>query len=320
MKSPQIVAAAILTTALLIGCAEAQPVSIVTTPIGSFTNSAGVAIAKVISDATKIRVVVQAQAREAVVPVEAGNANFGMGDSFTVTFFTAGTGDYEGQGKHPDLRQVAPMTTARVALYVRADSPIKTIADLKGKRVSAGFNAQKNIGRTIEALLANAGLTYNDVQQVLTPNVSRAADDFIGGKTDVLFFALGSAKVKQAAATVGGLRVLPIDVSPAAVARMQTILPGSYVLDVKPAPNLDGIEKPTNVIAFDMVLFTRKDLPDDIAYAVAKTLHDHKQELVAVFKPMALFQPDKMAKPLQGVPFHPGAMKYYEEIGIAPKH
>jgi uncharacterized protein len=227
---------------------------------------------------------------------------------------------YTQQVKRSDLRQIGPMTAARVGLYVRANSPIKTIADLKGKRISAGFNAQKNIARTIAALLANGGLTYDDVQKVLTPNISHAADDFIGGMTDALFFALGSAKVKQAAATVGGLRVLPIDAAPAAVERMQKILPGSCVLKVNPAPNLDGVIKPTNVIVFDMVLFTRKDVSDDTVYAITKALHDHKKELVATFRPMALFQPDKMAKPLQGVQFHPGALKYYQEIGIAPKH
>jgi TRAP-type uncharacterized transport system substrate-binding protein len=68
------------------------------------------------------------------------------------------------------------------------------------------------------------------------------------------------------------------------------------------------------------VFFTRKDVPDETVYAIAKALHDHKNELVATFRPMALFQPDKMAKPLEGVPFHSGALKYYQEIGLVPKH
>jgi TRAP transporter TAXI family solute receptor len=305
--------------AALCAPAAAQTVSIVTTPSGSFTNSAGSAIAKVIGEKTKIRAVVQAQALAAMAPVDAGNAEFGMGNSYDVTFFATGTGEYEGQGVHPNLRQVAAMTTYQVALHVRADSPIKSIADLKGKRVSAGFNAQKTIGRIIAAHLTNAGLSYNDVQQVLAPNVSRSADDFIAGKTDVLFFALGSAPVKQASATVGGLRVLPIDDSPEALARMQKILPGSYAMKVNPAPNLDGIAEPTNVIAFDMVFFTRKDVPDEVVYNVTKALHDNKADLVGTFRPMSLFQPDKMAKTIQDIPFHPGALKYYNEIGIAPK-
>ena len=78
-------------------------------------------------------------------------------------------------------------------MHVRADSPIKSIAELKGKRVSSDFNAQKTIARIIEAHLANAGLGWKDVTGVPAPNVVRQAEDFMSGKVDVMFFALGSA-------------------------------------------------------------------------------------------------------------------------------
>ena len=86
---------------------------------------------------------------------------------------------------------------------------------------------------------------------------------------------------------------------------------------VAPNPALDGITKPTNLIAFDMVLITNAKVSDDVVYSVAKALHDGKEDLVATFPPFALFQPQNMAKSLEGVPLHPGAMKYYREIGIS---
>jgi TRAP-type uncharacterized transport system substrate-binding protein len=52
---------------------------------------------------------------------------------------------------------------------------------------------------------------------------------------------------------------------------------------------------------------------------VAKALHDGKEDLVATFPPFGLFQPRNMAKVLEGVPLHPGAMKYYKEIGLAAR-
>jgi TRAP transporter TAXI family solute receptor len=122
--------------------------------------------------------------------------------------------------------------------------------------------------------------------------------------------------VKQAAASVGGLRVLPIDDSEAARERMEKVLPGSYVVNVAPAPNIEGLKEPTNIVAFDMAFFTNKDVSDDVAYTVTKTLHGNKAALVAAFRPMALFDPAKMAKPLKAVPFHPGAEKYYREAGL----
>jgi TRAP transporter TAXI family solute receptor len=308
-----------LAAPLLVGTATAQTVSVITTPPGSFTHSAGAAIAKVITEKSKIRAILQAQAASAVIAVAAGTGEFGMGNAHDTTFYVTGTGEYEGQPPKPNLRNIGPLSIYRVALHVREDSPMRHIKDLKGKRVSAGFTAQKAIGRIIEAHLANAGLSYDDVQKVLVPNVRSSADDFIAGKTDVLFFALGSAAVKQAAASVGGLRVLTIEDTPAARERMQKVLPGSYVLNVKPAPNIEGIKEPTNIVAFDMQFFTNKDVSDDIVYAVTKALHQNKAALVEAFRPMAMFDPNKMAKPLQSVPFHPGALKYYQEVGLVPK-
>lgn len=309
--------AMLVSGALLIATpAAAQTISIVTTPTGSFTNSAGSAIAKVIVENTKLRAIVQAQAQAAVMPVHSGIAEFGMSNTFDPTFFVTGTGIYEGQGKHPNLRQVAIATTYRVALHVRADSAIKTIPDVKGKRVSSGFVSQKTIGRTISALLANGALTYDDVQQVLAPNVSSSANDFIASKVDVLFFAMGSAPVKQAAASVGGLRVLPLDDSPEAMERMRKILPGVHALTVDKSHNLDGVTEPTKVLALDMAFFTHKDVPDDVVYAVAKAMHGNKPALVATFRAMSLFEPSQMAKPVQDLPFHPGALKFYREIGL----
>ena len=304
---------------VLSGMASAQTVSIVTTPSGSYTNSAGAAMAKIISEKSKVRVVLQAQSQQGMLPVAGETAEFGMSNSFDLTFYTTGTGEYEGQGIRKNLRLVASLLPYRVAFHVRADSDIKTIADLKGKRVAGGFNAQKTIARITEAHLASAGLSYKDVSEVLTPNVSRAAEDFTAGKTDMLFFALGSAAVKQASAQLGGLRVLPIDDSPEALKRMQAVLPGSYVVEVKPAPALDGITQPTKLIAFDMVLCTNTTVSEDVVYQVTKAIYENKPGLIASFGAFNLFNPGQMAKPVKDVEFHPGALKYYREVGLLPR-
>lgn len=301
---------------LAAGAAGAQTIGIVTTPAGSFSNSAGQAIAKTLVDSARLRAVVQAQASTGFEEVESGAADFNVSNAFDATFFSTGTGEYQGRGKRPAMRYVGALIPYRVAMHVRADSSIATIKDLKGKRVSSDFNAQKTIGRIVEAHLANAGLSYGDVVKVPAPNVVRQAEDFMSGKVDVLFFALGSAAIKQANASVGGLRVLEVDTSRAAMRRTEALLPGAYVMRVSPNPALDGITKPTNLIAFDMVLITNAKVPDEVVYRVAKALHENKQDLVATFPPFALFQPQNMGKTLKGVPMHPGAVRYYKEIGL----
>lgn len=311
------VTAAVLAAALFCGTAQAQMVSVVTTPAGSYSNSAGSALAKLITDKAKLRAVVQAQASTGFEEVEAGNAEFNVSNSFDATFFATGTGEeYQGTGVHPHLRHVAALIPYRVAMHVRADSDIKSIADLKGKRVSSGFNAQKTIARIIEAHLATAGLSYADVVQVPTPNVVRQAQDFTSGKVDVLFFALGSGAVKEAAAAVGGLRVLEINDSPEAMKRVEALLPGAYAITVNPGPGLDGLSKPTKLIAFDMDMNTSDRVSDDIVYRATKAVYEGKDELKGIFPPFALFNPQTMAKPRQSVPLHPGALKFYKEVGL----
>ena len=100
---------------------------------------------------------------------------------------------------------------------------------------------------------------------------------------------------------------------------MQAVLPGSYVLTVAPAPGIDGIAQPTKLIAFDMVLSSSTHVADDVIYRVVKALHENKADLAGTFAPFALFQPDRMGKPVQGVEMHPGAVRFYKEAGIAPK-
>jgi hypothetical protein len=117
---------------------------------------------------------------------------------------------------------------------VRKDSAIQSIPEIKGKRVPAGFEAQKTIKQSMSAHLANANLSWTDVRPVPAPTVPRAADDFAAGKADTFYFALGSAKVLQVSAAVGGLRVLPLDDAPEAMARMRKLLPGAYFLVVEP--------------------------------------------------------------------------------------
>jgi uncharacterized protein len=319
MKALRILAfLAAITVPLLSGTAEAQMVGIATTPSGSFTNSSGAAIAKVLIDHAKLKAVVQAQASNGLDAVAHGTAEFGLSNSFDTTFYAEGAEYYKKEGPHKNIRYVASLVPYRVGMFVRASSDIHKISDLRGKRVSSGFNAQKTIGTIIAAHLANGGLTYNDVEKVPAPNVVRAAEDFTSGKVDVLFFAVGSAAIKQAAATVGGLRVLPLDTSPEAIKRMEDVMPGSYVITVNPAPNLDGITEPTHLVAFDMVLYTSASVPEDVIYRTTKALYENKKELVDTFRPFAIFNPKHMAVPVKDVPYHPGALKFYKEIGIAP--
>jgi TRAP transporter TAXI family solute receptor len=321
MKSIQLFISLFLLLFLIIGMtviSNAQTIGIMTSPPGTTTYSMGVAIAKVIQEKTDLKARVQPQAASPFLAVDSGTADFGMSNCFDLTFAVMGVDEYKDLGPRKNLCLAATMMPYRVALHVRKDSDIRSIKDLKGKRVGSGFHAQKTIGRIITAFLANAGLTYDDVKQVPAPNVARSAEDFSAGKSDVLFFALGAAIVMEVSKKVGGLRVLPIDSSPEAMARIEKFLPGAYVKEVSPGPNLEGITEPTKVLHFDNVLYTNKNISEEIIYKVVKAIYENKKDLVSSFGEFSIFIPEHMGKPVKNVDFHPGALKFYKEIGLVP--
>jgi TRAP transporter TAXI family solute receptor len=202
-------------------------------------------------------------------------------------------------------------------MFVRKDSPIQKLSDLKGKRVSSGFASQKIIGEVVNAHLANGGLTYDDVKGIPAPNVVRAADDFMQNKTDVLFFALGSGAVLKASAKVGGMRFISLDQSDTAWARLKNIIPTAYRRQVKPSKRFHGVVKPSTVMAYDLAINTHAKASDDVVYKITKAIHGNKKIMAGVFRVLNGFFPKRMAKKTL-VPYHSGAIKFYKEQGMWP--
>jgi TRAP transporter TAXI family solute receptor len=218
-------------------------------------------------------------------------------------------------GVQKGLRIIAAVHALRTPFFVRKDSGMRTIADLKGKRVSMGYSAMRNIDKAARAMLATAGLTEADIRPVLVPNVVRSADDFVGGAADMFYFAFGAPKVREVDASVGGIRVLEMDVSKMADARK--IMPYGYATEVPPGPGFIGVEKPMKVYTFDNLIFTSAKVPDDFVYKVLDALEKNKAELVSVQPVLREFTPAFGYKEYN-IPYHPGAVKYYTEHNIKP--
>ncbi len=300
------------------GAANAQVLDIVTTAAGSFTNSMGSAIAKVIVEDTGMKATVSPQQSHGQESVNDGSSALSLATISDVQQFVTGTADWEGKGPKKNLRLIARLVPITTSGLVKLDSDIKTLKDVKGKKVPSGFPAQKSVERVVLGQLAGAGLTEKDVQPVPARNIIQSANDFSAGKTDIFWFALGSAKVKQVAAAVGGLRSIPVETSPEAVKAMQKYVPGSYVVTLKPSKRNETIKTDTPVLAYDVVFFTNAKLSDDVVYKITKAIHDNKKKMAGVFPVFNLFQPAGMAKKYDDLEYHPGAIKYYKEQGMWP--
>jgi TRAP transporter TAXI family solute receptor len=300
------------------GVAQAQTITVATTQPGSLTHSLGSAVAKVATERAGVRLVVQPQGGSSLSPIQNKVSEFGFSNSYDVVFFVTGTGEYQGRGRKDNIRVVTRMVPNLSPMLVRADSNYRTVKDLKGKRLPGGFVAQKSLLASFTAHLANAGLTYKDVVEVLAPNVVKSADDFVAGKVDAFTFGLGAGKLKEVAAAVGPLRALPAETDPEAIARAKAVLPTSYMTVVKPAPNFPEIREPMPLLAFDMTMQTHTEVPDDVVYRVVKALHEHQKDLVATFAGLRRFSPEAMAIKYAELEYHPGAIRFYKEIGQWP--
>jgi TRAP-type uncharacterized transport system substrate-binding protein len=88
---------------------------------------------------------------------------------------------------------------------------------------------------------------------------------------------------------------------------------------VKPGRHIPGILKPTYLLAFDNALFTGAHVPDAVVYKVAKAFYENKAMLVKGHPMFHGFFPKKAAKQFSTLNYHPGAIKFYKEVGIWPK-
>jgi TRAP transporter TAXI family solute receptor len=203
-----------------------------------------------------------------------------------------------------------------VGLIVRKDGPVKSVADLKGKRFGTGWQGFKQGIPLSNAMLATAGLSLNDVDPVPVSTLLRAADDFKAGKTDGFMFAVGGPKVAEIHAAIGGVRFLSLDNSPSATTRMQAVRKAYRPVLVNPAPHYAGVEQPTWLMGYHILILASAATKDDVVYKVVKSIHGKKAELVKGHPSFGAFSDDGMATQFDELQYHPGAVKFFKEAGI----
>jgi TRAP transporter TAXI family solute receptor len=300
--------------ALALGCVsvQAQTFGLATMQPGTLSHTTGSAIAKVLKDKAGMNVLVQPLAGESVLIPLVARVEADIGIATLPEVIAA----LEGPNKPTSLRLIGALHPLRAAFWVRKDSPMKTIADLKGKKVALGFAAQKTVDMLARAVLATGGLTEKDVSPVLVPNVMRGADDFASGASDTLFFAFGAPKVREVDASVGGIRVL--EVSEGGMDAARKIFPAGYLTQVRPGAFYVGVKSPMSVYTWDNMLVTNAKVKDDIVYKIIETMENNKADLVAVQPAMREFTAAGLHKRYD-VPYHPGALKYFKEKNLQPK-
>jgi uncharacterized protein len=305
------------TAAVLVAAsAHAQTVSIGTSPQGSSNYALGNALGKVITDEAglRARVVPFGGGQQFLPLINKKELELAIPSASDAFFAYNGKQAYDGK-PNSDLRAIATVFPYYIGWYVKKDAPYKTLSDLKGKKVPVGFTANAAQRTVFLAGLAAEGLKESDFDGVPVAHVVRAADDFAQGKIEASTFAIGSGKMSEVDTKVGGIRWLTVPDTPEAEKRLKEVMPTAYVEKLAPGGSLTGILAPTTVIFEDYMVLTGSQLSEDAAYKIAKVLYESKDKLTAVARPWGRYKPAELARD-RGIPFHPGAIKFYKEKGI----
>jgi TRAP transporter TAXI family solute receptor len=198
-----------------------------------------------------------------------------------------------------------------VGLLVRKDSLIKTIHDIKGKRLTGEYPAQLANWYITFAALAGAGLSWKDVKVVAVPAANEGVDALVQGRADAALHALNSAKVREADASVG-VRHLTIDCSPEGDKRIRQAVPGYYTRMVK-AGGGTAVVDDTCFVAFDICLTSGMAASDTVVATVIKAVWDNIEKLPPAHPAFKEWTRERAVDSDVTIPYHSGAISFYKE-------
>src|SRR5919106_465229 len=279
-----LIAAAVAMSLTNIASGEAQKlprsVTLATNPAGTVFYALASGLAKVVSGATPIEAVVQPYTGTSTfLPLaNTGEVDFGVVNAVDMALSYQGPERLKVGGRNPfphipNVRLVMRGSPLLVGLLVRKDSPLKTIHEIKGKRVAGEYPAQLAVWYNMYGQLASAGLAWYDLKVVAVPAANEGVDALVQGRVDVAMHALNSAKVREADAAVG-VRHLSIDCTPEGEKRLRQAVPGYYPRVVKAGSALAVVDD-TCFVAYDICLTSHKAASDAMIAAVIKAIWDN---------------------------------------------
>ncbi|WP_209879821.1 TAXI family TRAP transporter solute-binding subunit [Azospirillum soli] len=245
--------------------------------------------------------------------LRSGGVEAGLAQADIAYWAYTGTGTFTGKPPFEALRSIGMLYSEALQLVVRADGDLHTIADLKGRAVSLG---EEGSGTLVEArqILDAFGVKEAEMKPAyLKPGT--AADRLAKNELDGFFMVGGwpVAAVSDVAARVP-IRLLPLDGEMADRLRARQRF---YTELTIPADTYPGVAA-TPTLGVGAELLVRADRDPDLIHGVTKALwHENTRRLLIEGHPKGRsFDPTKAIANVS-VPLHPGAERYYREVGLA---
>lgn len=272
-------------------------------------------IANAVSQPGKIIVTAQASNGSVanVNAIAGGALESGFSQADVATWAQKGTGIYEGKPNVPGLRLIANLYPESVHIVARKGAGIKTVADLKGKRVALD---EPGSGTLVNARLILAAYDVKEADikpEYIKPN--QAGDKMKDGALDAFFFVGGApaGAIAELASSGAGIELIPIDGPQAEGLRMASPF---FAPDVIPADTYKGVAA-VKTLSVGAQWVTSDKADTNTVYEITKALYsDATQKTLAAGHAKGKLITKENAVKGAGIPFHPGAEKYYREAGL----
>jgi len=303
----------VMATVVLTACRpETRFITIATGGTGGPMNIIGVNIAELLNANVRY---IQAAATVTTASVvnmqllqqKEADIAFAMND--VVFYAYSGTEMFQA-GKLDNLAGLAALYPNFVQVFVRADSPIQSIADLRGRRVGVGAAGSGSEVSARQILNAH-GITYNDIRPDFL-SFAEAAEGIRNGTVDAAFLTSGlpNSSLMELATTVA-IRLLPIEAG--VVTALAKDYPFYFPIDI-PAGTYRGQDSPVATAAVTAILVVRKDLPEDLVFNMTRAIFDNLETLQRSHASAAHISLDRVRDGMP-IPLHPGAERYFRQKG-----
>ena len=244
--------------------------------------------------------------------IEEGKAEIGFANTISTADAVAGTGEAPLDKKHANVCNVATLYPQYFQMVVNADAGISTIKDVKGK----GFATQVkgNTGELISRhVLRVSGMTYSDVKASFTNSYTDSVEQMKDNRVHI--FALGTAIPASSIMDLASAREIRLLDMAGIYEDMKKINP-AYKLVTVPKGTYPKQDKDVQVIGYYTHIIAACSLPEEMIYKITASFVPSKPAMTAVYKEIDQLTPQIMSQDI-GVPFHPGAAKWYKEQGIS---
>ena len=245
--------------------------------------------------------------------IVAGNSDFGIAQADDQHRALNGLGEWKDKGPQMDLRSVFSLYTESVTFIAGGDSGIRSIDDLKGKRVDIGLSGSGTRQNAIDALDA-AGIDWETDIDAHEEMLDVRLTMLMHSELDAFFYTVGhpNTDMKFATYSVRGARFIPL-VNIEKILSTNPYYSKSFI-PIDQYPLADN-EKDVETIGVKAILLTSAGVSEEIVYAVTKAVFDDLESLAEYNLVLQTFGKENMLEGLTA-PIHPGALRYYQEVGI----